>query len=107
MAVAAAARENSTQSMALTVADEPQPRPAPFRRPSWRFVAAGRASQEHASGFHLQQRIVALKAAHRALNRSCRPAEKIPNCAARFLGGDDWRRYVLDIRRHGLTRSPG
>jgi hypothetical protein len=91
--------------MTLAVADEAQPRSAAFRGPAGRLVAARRASQKHAPAFHLQQRIVALKAADRAVDRSCRPAEEIPNHAARFLDGDDWGRYVLEIRRHGLTRS--
>jgi hypothetical protein len=92
--------------MALAVAGEAQARSAALRGPSGRLVAACRASQEHASSFHLQQRIVALKAAHRAVDRSCRPAEEIPHRAASFLRGDDRRRYLLDVRRRGgLTRS--
>src|SRR5438552_6699552 len=93
------------QSMTLAVAAEAQPRPARFRGPPRRLVAACRATQEHPATLHLQQRIVALQTTDRALDRSRRAGEQTPYRSARLGGGDDRRPNLLDIRRHRLSRS--
>jgi len=89
----------------MLVALEPEPRPTLRRRPSRSLVAARRAAQEQSWPLYLQQRIVPVKPADRALNRSRGTIPQSSQQVSWRRRGDGGRRNVLKVRRHMVTRS--
>jgi len=94
------------QAMPLDVAAEAGTRASRARGPTWRLVPARRAPQEHAPMVHLQQRVVAANAAHRARHCTARALQPGLHHDKRLNGADDLRSGLCEIRRHNLRVSP-
>jgi hypothetical protein len=93
-------RARSVQAVPILVASKSQPRSASACRPARRLVAAGRAPKEHAAPVDLQQRIVALQAAHGGVDRSRGPLPKTAHQGHCRCRGYGLRCNVLEIGRH-------